>query len=122
MKMLNSADLFAWPKRAHKTKEWFERAKLVVAAASPLREGHKRSPAEAGPLTRREMRIVGSPETATRVLGFPEPQAHDYGRQGDACQHSEDSEIVGPYFRRAAKDIERVRLGNCRRTGSPSLC
>ena len=33
MKMLNSADLFASPKRAHKTKEWFERAKFLVAAA-----------------------------------------------------------------------------------------
>jgi hypothetical protein len=33
MKILTSAQLFAPPKRAHKTKEWFERAKLVVAAA-----------------------------------------------------------------------------------------
>ena len=33
MKMLTSADLFAPPKRQRKTKDWFERAKLVVAAA-----------------------------------------------------------------------------------------
>jgi hypothetical protein len=33
MKMLTSANLFASPKRSHKTKAWFERAKLVVAAA-----------------------------------------------------------------------------------------
>jgi hypothetical protein len=33
MKMLTSVDLFVPPKRARNTKEWFERAKLVVAAA-----------------------------------------------------------------------------------------
>jgi len=33
MKMLTSADLFAPPKHKRKTKDWFERAKLVVAAA-----------------------------------------------------------------------------------------
>ena len=33
MKILNSADLFAPPKRQRNTKDWFERAKLVVAAA-----------------------------------------------------------------------------------------
>jgi hypothetical protein len=33
MKMLTSVDLFAPPKRARNTKEWFERAKLVVATA-----------------------------------------------------------------------------------------
>jgi hypothetical protein len=33
MKMLTSVDLFAPPKRARNTKEWFERAKLVVAKA-----------------------------------------------------------------------------------------
>ena len=32
MKILNSADLFAPPKRQRNTKDWFERAKLVVAA------------------------------------------------------------------------------------------
>jgi hypothetical protein len=33
MKMLTSAELFAPPKRTRKTQDWFERAKLVVAAA-----------------------------------------------------------------------------------------
>jgi hypothetical protein len=33
MKTLTSAQLFAAPKKAHKTKAWFERAKLVVAEA-----------------------------------------------------------------------------------------
>jgi isopropylmalate/homocitrate/citramalate synthase len=33
MKMLTSVDLFAAPKRTRNTKEWFERAKLVVATA-----------------------------------------------------------------------------------------
>ncbi len=33
MKMMTSMDLFAPPKRAHRTNEWFQRAKLVVAAA-----------------------------------------------------------------------------------------
>jgi hypothetical protein len=33
MKMLTSAELFVPPKRILKTKDWFERAKLVVAAA-----------------------------------------------------------------------------------------
>ena len=33
MKMLTSAELFASPTRTRKAKEWFERAKLVVAAA-----------------------------------------------------------------------------------------
>ena len=33
MKMLTSTDPFAPPKRERKTKDWLERAKLVVAAA-----------------------------------------------------------------------------------------
>jgi hypothetical protein len=33
MKTLRRVQLFASPKRAHKTKDWFERAKLVIAAA-----------------------------------------------------------------------------------------
>ena len=33
MKTLTSAQLFAAPKKAHKTKAWLERAKLVVVAA-----------------------------------------------------------------------------------------
>jgi hypothetical protein len=33
MKMVTSVDLFAPPKRARNTKEWLERAKLVVATA-----------------------------------------------------------------------------------------
>jgi hypothetical protein len=33
MKMLTSVDLFVPPKRARATKEWLERAKLIVAAA-----------------------------------------------------------------------------------------
>jgi hypothetical protein len=33
MKMLTNVELFAPPKRARNTKEWFERAKLVVVAA-----------------------------------------------------------------------------------------
>jgi hypothetical protein len=33
MKMLTSGDLFAAPRRARNAQEWFERAKLVVAAA-----------------------------------------------------------------------------------------
>jgi hypothetical protein len=33
MKILTSVDLFAPPKRARNTQEWFERAKLVVAEA-----------------------------------------------------------------------------------------
>jgi hypothetical protein len=33
MKMLTNVDLFAPPKRARTTQEWFERAKLVVATA-----------------------------------------------------------------------------------------
>jgi hypothetical protein len=33
MKMLTGVDLFAPPQRVRNTKEWFERAKLVVAMA-----------------------------------------------------------------------------------------
>ena len=33
MQTLTGAKLFAPAKRAHKTKDWFERAKLVIAAA-----------------------------------------------------------------------------------------
>jgi hypothetical protein len=33
MKMLTGADLFAPPKRERRNKDWFERARLVLAAA-----------------------------------------------------------------------------------------
>ena len=42
-------------------------------------------------------------------------------RRGIPCKRLTPGALKS-YFRRAAKDIERVRLGNCRRTGSPSLC
>ena len=38
MKTLTSAQLFAAPKKAHKTKAWLERAKLVVVAARGARQ------------------------------------------------------------------------------------
>jgi hypothetical protein len=37
MKMLTNVDLFAPPKRARNTKEWFERAKLVVVTTPAKR-------------------------------------------------------------------------------------
>jgi hypothetical protein len=42
-------------------------------------------------------------------------------RRGIPCKRLTPGALKS-YFRRAATDIERVRLGNCRRTGSPSLC
>jgi hypothetical protein len=46
MKMLTSAHLFAPAKRARKTKDWFERAKLIVAAA----RAHPRSSVGVDPM------------------------------------------------------------------------
>jgi hypothetical protein len=51
MKMFTSVELFAPPKRARNTKEWFERAKLVIAMARDraVETAHQR---EAPSLTR----------------------------------------------------------------------
>jgi hypothetical protein len=52
MKMLTSVDVFDPPRRARNTKEWFERAKLVVAMARDraVERAHQR---EAPSMTRR---------------------------------------------------------------------
>jgi hypothetical protein len=66
MKMLTSAELFAPPKRTRKTKDWFERAKLVVAAARE-RAAETAQQRAAQPLTTRPPTVLQRRRLAERL-------------------------------------------------------
>jgi hypothetical protein len=66
MKMLMSADLFAPPKHKRKTKDWFERAKLVVAAARE-RAAETAQQRVAQPLTTRSPTVLQRRRLAERL-------------------------------------------------------
>jgi hypothetical protein len=83
MKILTNVDVFAPPKRARNTKEWFERAKLVVAAArdravetAQQREAPSMKRAPTG-LQRHRLA-----ERLSKILADNEPGAHGCAKEG----------------------------------------
>jgi len=81
MKMLTNVDLFAPPKSSRNTKEWFERAKLVVAAARDRATAQQReAPSMTRPPTVLQRHRLAERLSATSSRGN-EPGAHGRAKE-----------------------------------------